>query len=333
MSVEINDFHVSAGNQWKTVALPVLSWESINVSNGVLKAKVSFSKTPQVVTDTVGVQRSGRLKTFPQEHAWLRRNRVDKTCIRHAAVFPPATRHEAMYTRNFFGFEPHALHVTSPTASPNLKARRPLPSKSLGNWHAWKLESEACVVRRFGAGNLWDETEGAEKEKERFTCLCSRAANYHLVPAGAPQKAARIFNSKLESCCNWSPTLVPHPKQRDLSDQSSERGFESVTCGGITIGMWEGMDEQTTSREIRFGLQRVDPSTDCVLGGDIGQIWEEGVRVKVAKCIDSVAAVRFRTASEPEPNLNRTPGRGIWRGFGRDFSELTPHEAELKPKF
>ncbi|KAJ7463189.1 hypothetical protein FB451DRAFT_1180288 [Mycena latifolia] len=43
-----------------------------------------------------------QLKTFPQERAWLRHNGVDKTCVRQAAAFPAATRHEAMGTRNFF---------------------------------------------------------------------------------------------------------------------------------------------------------------------------------------------------------------------------------------
>ncbi|KAJ6528235.1 hypothetical protein DFH09DRAFT_1094492 [Mycena vulgaris] len=43
-----------------------------------------------------------QLKTFQQERAWLRRNGVDKTCVRQAAAFPAATRHEAMHRRNFF---------------------------------------------------------------------------------------------------------------------------------------------------------------------------------------------------------------------------------------
>ncbi|KAJ6582625.1 hypothetical protein DFH09DRAFT_1309574 [Mycena vulgaris] len=43
-----------------------------------------------------------QLKTFQQERAWLRRNGVDKTCVRQATAFPAAMRHEAMHTRNFF---------------------------------------------------------------------------------------------------------------------------------------------------------------------------------------------------------------------------------------
>ncbi|KAJ7868882.1 hypothetical protein B0H13DRAFT_1896861 [Mycena leptocephala] len=77
-----------------------------------------------VLAITIGVQRSGS----PQERASLRRDGVNKICVRQAVAFSAVTRHEAMHTRIFFerGIARSAnsnptFHATSPASQKPVK--------------------------------------------------------------------------------------------------------------------------------------------------------------------------------------------------------------------
>ncbi|KAJ7736074.1 hypothetical protein B0H14DRAFT_3456801 [Mycena olivaceomarginata] len=69
----------------------------------------SASRLASVRTNVPGIRSSTsmciserELKTFPPECASLRRDGVDKTCVRQAAAYSVATRHEATHTQSFF---------------------------------------------------------------------------------------------------------------------------------------------------------------------------------------------------------------------------------------
>jgi hypothetical protein len=86
--------------------------------------QIQIINRPQVLANTVGVQRSGS----PQERASLRRDGVNKICVRQAVAFSAVTRHEAMHTRIFFerGIARSAnsnptFHATSPASQKPVK--------------------------------------------------------------------------------------------------------------------------------------------------------------------------------------------------------------------